>query len=196
VALIAVGPDGENQISVAPGANVELDGARVVAALRAIEPNVVLCSLEVGRSAADAALSWARDHGVAAILNPAPWQPWARALIGTGTIVTPNEAEREALGSIPEGIVVIETRGAAGAVIHDAGGDRSVPAPAVEATDTTGAGDCFNGVLAAAILEGRPVDEAVRAAVVAAALSTTVPGAREGLPDRDAIAHARARSGI
>jgi ribokinase len=193
--LIAVAPDGENQITVAPGANVELDEPRVVAALRAIEPGVVLCSLEVGRGAAGAALTWARDHGVTAILNPAPWRPWARALIDAATIVTPNEAEREALGSIPEGVVVIETRGAAGAVIHDAGGDRTIPAPTVEATDTTGAGDCFNGVLAAAILDGRPVDEAVRDAVVAASLSTTVPGAREGMPDREAIAQARSRSG-
>jgi ribokinase len=62
-----------------------------------------------------------------------------------------------------------------------------VSAPRVEAVDTTGAGDCFNGVFAAGLLEGLALELAVRRAVVAAAVSTTKPGAREGMPARAEI---------
>jgi ribokinase len=57
-----------------------------------------------------------------------------------------------------------------------------VPGHEVRAIDTTGAGDAFSGALAAALAEGRPLEAAVRRATVVAALSTTVPGAREGMP--------------
>ena len=118
VALIAVGVDGENQISVAPGANAALKPSDVVGALETLQPHVVLVSLEVLEPTVRAALQWARDHDVTTILNPAPPQPWARDLLGLATYVTPNEHERSTLGAIPEGVVVIETRGAEGAVIH------------------------------------------------------------------------------
>jgi ribokinase len=56
--------------------------------------------------------------------------------------------------------------------------------------DTTGAGDCFNGVLAAGLFEGLEVEDAVRRAVVAASVSVTRAGAREGMPTRAEIAAA------
>ena len=71
--------------------------------------------------------------------------------------------------------------------IHQGSGSRDVAAPTVEAVDTTGAGDCLNGVLAAGFAEGRSIDDAVGRAVAAATLSVTVAGAREGMPRRDAI---------
>jgi ribokinase len=80
-------------------------------------------------------------------------------------------------------MVVIETRGADGAIIH-ADGSEHVSAPAVDAVDTTGAGDCFCGVFAACLAESRPLREAVERAVVAAAMSVRVAGAREGMPTR------------
>ena len=58
---------------------------------------------------------------------------------------------------------------------------------AVRAVDATGAGDTFSGALAVGLAEGRPIEEAVRRATVAAALSTTVPGAREGMPTLEAL---------
>lgn len=185
VALIAVDRAGENQISVAPGANLALGRRHVVGALEALRPHLLLASLEVAPEALEAGIGWCSEHDVAVVLNPAPWQSWARALVERATYLTPNEAELDAIGGPPHGPIVVETRGAQGAVIHDDEGPRSIPAPAVEAVDTTGAGDCFNGVLAAAIVDGQPLDPAVRRAVDAAARSVTVPGAREGMPTAD-----------
>lgn len=190
VALIAVAPDGENQISVAPGANGTLEPAYVVAALERLEPHVLLVSLEVPERAVRAALEWSRVHAVPTVLNPAPPHRWARDLVALATYLTPNEHERDALGEILSGVVVIETRGAEGAVIDLAGERTPVPAPSVDVVDTTGAGDCFNGVLAARLAEGRDLIDAVRDGVVAAALSVEVAGAREGMPDDDAIRNA------
>ena len=192
VALIAVDAHAENQISVAPGANLELTGDHVAAALDRIRPRLVLASLEVGEGAVTSALAWGHEHGVTTILNPAPWRPWAGGLVAAATYVTPNEFEREVMGPIPPGVVVIETRGAEGVVIDRDGTIELVPAPLVEVVDTTGAGDCFNGVLAAALASGRPLTDAVTDGVIAAALSVRVRGAREGMPDAAAIAGWRA----
>jgi ribokinase len=181
VALIAVGPDGQNLISVAPGANLALSGPHVVGALESVRPHVLLVSLEVPEAAVRAGMEWARDHGTTVVLNPAPPQPWAPDLVRFATYVTPNEHELTGLGDVPETVIVIETRGAEGALIH--GGDGiAVPAPAVDVVDTTGAGDCFNGVLAAALVGGVPMRDAVTRAVVAASMSVMKPGAREGIP--------------
>ena len=196
VALIAVGVDGENQISVAPGANAALEPSDVVGALETLQPHVLLASLEVPERTVRAALDWARDHDVTTILNPAPPQPWATDLLEVATYVTPNEHERSTLGAIPKGVVVIETRGPEGAVIHfPDGSDDPVPAPSVPVVDTTGAGDCFNGVLAAGLAWGTELSAAVRDAVMAASLSVGTAGAREGMPDVEAIAEARERFG-
>ncbi len=193
VALIAVDAGGENQISVAAGANGRLEPNAVVGALEMIEPSLLLASLEVPQVVATAALEWCREQNVPTVLNPAPSQPWARALAALATYVTPNERELEALGATPGEVVVIETRGAEGALLHRGDARERVAAPRVDVIDTTGAGDCFNGVLASALALGRDLQDAVRAAVAAASISVTVSGAREGMPDADAIEEALAR---
>nr|MBA3691009.1 ribokinase [Actinomycetota bacterium] len=196
VALITVDADGENQIAVAPGANVGFGSEPVNEALRQHAPDVVLVSLEVSPDAAMAAAGYCADAGAVLVLNPAPPSLRTRELLPMAAYVTPNEGERAAMGSVPEGVVVVETRGAEGAVIHrDDDPPILVPASAVAAVDTTGAGDCFNGVFAAGLLEGLDVEEAARRAVTAAGLSVTVAGAREGMPTRDEIGAAlRSRS--
>lgn len=194
VALIAVAPGGENQISVASGVNDSIRPDDVVDALASLRPRVVLASLEVPERAVRAALEWSRDHDVTSVLNPAPPHAWARDLTALSTFVTPNEHEREALGPVRPDVVVIETRGAHGAVIHHPGGaEEHIPAPPVPVVDTTGAGDCFNGVLAAELAWGTELADAVRTGVIAAALSVGRAGAREGMPDTAAIAEARER---
>jgi ribokinase len=188
VALICVGPDGENQISVAPGANAELTAGDVRSALGQVhEVGVVLTSLEVPRGAVEAAADWAREGGVPLILNPAPVQAWVADVAKLATYVTPNEHEREALGELPDGVVVVETLGEDGVEIHRAGAVDRVEAPRVDAVDTTGAGDCFNGVFAAGLVEGLDAAAAARRAAAAAALSVTKPGAREGMPTREEL---------
>jgi ribokinase len=192
IALIAVGPDGENQISVAPGANDTLEPRGVVSALEILRPDVLLASLEVPEAAVRAALEWARDHGVPTVLNPAPAHDWAQELVQLATVITPNEHELPLLGGIPSEVVIVETRGAEGVRIHRGTGTEDVPARPVEAVDTTGAGDCFNGVLAARLSGGRDLTDAVREGVVAGGLSVQVAGAREGMPAAGAITRARA----
>lgn len=185
VALICVAPDGENQISVAPGANAELTASYVTSAFaQVLEIGVVLASLEVSQAAVRAAAAWCSEHEVPFILNPAPVQPWAGELASQATFVTPNEHELEAMGSLPDSVVVVETRGQEGVVIRRGSEELRVEAPTVEAVDTTGAGDCFNGVFAAGLAEGMEVKEAAQRAAAAAALSVTKVGAREGMPTR------------
>ncbi|MGI8417699.1 MAG: PfkB family carbohydrate kinase, partial [Nakamurella sp.] len=88
---------------------------------------------------------------------------------------------------------VIVTSGAAGAVVVDADGPTEVPAPKVDAIDTTGAGDCFCGVLAASFAEGAEIQHAATIAVRAASLAATRLGAAEGMPRRDEIVNSSSR---
>jgi ribokinase len=188
VALICVGTDGENQISVAPGANGELTAADVTSAFGQVhEIGVVLASLEVSQAAVRAAAAWCSEHEVPFILNPAPVQPWTAELASHATYVTPNEHEREAMGLLPGRVVIVETRGPEGVIIRRDDQETRVAAPTVEAIDTTGAGDCFNGVFAAGLAEGMDVVGAAERGAAAAAISVTKVGAREGMPTRDEL---------
>jgi ribokinase len=82
---------------------------------------------------------------------------------------------------------LIITEGANGASYFTEGKRRNLPAPAVEVKDTTGAGDTFNGVLAASLDEGLPIGTAVERAVVAASLSVTAFGAQNGMPVKEQL---------
>jgi len=189
VALILVDADGENQIAVAAGANEAMASRAVRDALERASPTVVLASLEVPDAAVVEAAAWCHNRNVPFVLNPAPMnaalvhrlQEWIAFLI-------PNEHELEDLGGPVPGTVVIETRGAEGVIIHGPDGDEHVPAADVRPVDTTGAGDCFCGVFAAGLAERRPLRDAVERAVVAAAMSVSVAGAREGMPNRHELA--------
>jgi ribokinase len=188
VALIVVGRDGENQIAVAPGANAELTAGDVTTAFAQVyEAAVVLASLEVTHDAVRAAAAWCTEHDVPFVLNPAPSKPWAAEVAALASYVTPNEHELAALGSLGNEVVVVETRGPEGVVIRRGVEEEKVEAPTVEAVDTTGAGDCFNGVFAAGLAEGLEVRTAVGRAAAAAAMSVTKVGAREGMPRREEL---------
>jgi ribokinase len=200
VALIVVDDDGENQIAVAPGANAIIEPDDVDTALQGLETgSVVLASLEVPLAAVRHAAERCRALGATFVLNPAPAVPEAADLLRFASIVSPNAGELAALAGTGDAdpaaalvrrhtrLRVIVTRGAEGATLTDATGERSFPALRGSVVDTTGAGDAFNGVLAAALLEGRPIDDAVVRAVAAAGLSVRRAGAREGMPTRDEI---------
>jgi ribokinase len=192
VALIVVDEHGENQIAVAPGANATLSPADIQAALDDLDGrSVVLASLEVPLDVVRRAAEHCHEVGGTFVLNPAPASADAASLLPLVNVVTPNEGELRLLGEDVESIRaklrdlhVILTEGSRGAVID---GRTVVFAPKVEAIDATGAGDCLNGVLAAGLLERRPVQEAVARAVAAASVSVTRPGARGGMPTRDEI---------
>jgi ribokinase len=194
VALIAVDEQGENQITVARGANARVDPDTVRAGLDDHRPSIVLISLEIPAEAAQAAAEWGKDHGVPVVLNPAPMQDWALDLLRFASYLTPNEGEWVAIGEAPPGVVVLETRGPHGVRIHDEAETVDIPSPDVPVVDTTGAGDTFNGVFAVAVMEGMPILEAAARAATASALSVARPGARGGMPRRPEIDAAMRRS--
>jgi ribokinase len=213
-ALIVVAESGENQIAVASGANALLD-ADVRKALLDLAPArgaVCLLGFEVGDAAIEAAVAWARERGIRIVLNPAPPRDVTDAVLAVRPILTPNEGEALALGggadvegaarSLAERTAapVVATLGAAGALLAEPGRAAAarIPAPNVHAVDTTGAGDCFNGALAARLSLGDSLDSAVRWAVAAAALKVTRPGARSSpeAADVDALRSAEAAGAV
>ena len=199
---------GENLIVVVPGANDRVSADDVdVASVRTAD--VVLLQLEVPLEAVAAAAAVARGT---VVLTPAPPRPLPGALLADVDVLVPNEHELVRLAGAPAGErspaelaglarrvtsgTVVVTLGARGALLVPADRDEAVlqPALAVRPVDTTGAGDCFSGALGQALAHGRPLGDAVRWAVTAAALSTTGPGARAGLPDAGAVEAALPRT--
>ena len=86
------------------------------------------------------------------------------------------------------GLAVVLTLGRAGGLLVRVDGPAlDLPAPAVSSVDATGAGDAFNGALAAGLAEGRTLPDAARRAIQAASLSTTIAGAREGMPSAEQL---------
>lgn len=199
VALIVVGPRGENQIAVALGANDtleldEADHARIASA------DVVLTSHEVPAAVVLDTLAAVHAAGGRSILNPAPARALSADILHLGPILTPNEHELVvAIGNdvtetaLDELVArhagpVVVTQGAAGALLAQGPERERFPgfvAPAV--VDTTGAGDTFNGILAAWLASGASLADAIRAANAGAALSIGAAGAREGMPTLEQI---------
>jgi ribokinase len=191
VALILVDARGENSISVAGGANEALTEAEVDESLRRLAPtngDVVLVGHEIPTASAAAALRAGRAGGATTILNPAPATGLDAETVALADLVTPNEGELSILraaGIEPARMLV--SRGAAGAELREGDTELQIPAPAVEAVDTVGAGDTLNGALAASLALGLPLEEAARRAVAAASLAVTKAGAREGMPTADEL---------
>jgi len=199
VALIAVGPRGENQIVVAPGASAAftLDDADLQ---RIGECRVLLTNHEVPNAVIAPALRAASETGVLCILNPAPARGIPAEVLRLGPILTPNEHELvvaigndETEAALDELTTrhagpIIVTQGPAGALLAlQDRRERFAGYPAPEVVDTTGAGDTFNGVLATWLADGASLEEAIVAANAAASLSVGTAGAREGMPRRGAI---------
>jgi ribokinase len=203
VALIVVDEQGENQIAVGAGANAALTADHVRTSIRAALPTAgcVLVSTEIPDDAVAVAVEEAAAAGIACVVNPAPVSRIVADLLRFGPIVTPNESELGGLlallGDSPgasaadgaarvaerTGRPVVVTQGGDGVVWVDAGTPaQQVPAPSVVALDTTGAGDTFNGVLAARLAAGDELSTAVQIAVAAASLSVVAVGARGGMP--------------
>jgi ribokinase len=174
-ALIAVDPHGENTIVVSPGANARVGAADVDDASDVLrDAAVTLVQHEIPAAAVVAA---AREAGGTFVCNPAP----ARELVAGIDVLVPNERELAALGGDPEALgidAVVVTLGARGALVVAGGRREEIPAPSVDAVDTTGAGDVFCGVLAHALAGGAELVEAARDAVTAASESVARKGAR------------------
>jgi ribokinase len=203
VALIAVDDAGRNQIAVASGANAAVDAALVQAALGGdalAGDGVCLLGFEIPDDAVVAAASAAAAAGWRIVLNPAPARALVPQLAGLGVILTPNALEAAALSGVREpagaaralagrtGAPVVVTVGEEGAILAHGDQLARVPVPRVDVVDTTGAGDAFNGVLAAGLAGGLRLEPAVRRAVVAASASVGTAGARGGMPNAARLA--------
>ncbi|MEL6857813.1 MAG: ribokinase [Pseudomonadota bacterium] len=189
VALIAVSGAGENQITVASGANARVSAGDV----SALPPcDTLLCQLEVPVPAIEAAAERAEITGERLMINLAPAVTVPDFVLRQASVLIVNEIEAAFYGdALHQGeALVIVTLGQAGAVAYRNGVEVArVPAFEVEAVDTTGAGDTFCGALAVALAEAQPIDQALRFASAAAALAVTRPGAQPSLPWRAQVDH-------
>jgi len=207
VALVIVDARGENSIVVVAGANGSLEPT-ALDAVRVDRGDVVVAQLEVPATTVAAAFERARSCAATTMLNPTPTQDmsaWLDHLVDvlvvneielstlTDTAITSRSSVDEIraaiarLGRGASGRAVVATLGARGAVaVID---DRlvEVAGRAVEAIDTTGAGDCFIGALAARLADGEPIVAALEFANVAASICVERVGAGPSMPTLDDV---------
>jgi ribokinase len=209
VACVVVDERGENQIAVASGANAELQPRAVEQWLHEAdlpEEAVCLLNFEIPDPPLLAAARGAAGATRRLVINPAPARALPPELLELEPILTPNTGELAALSKggsrHPEdsarelsgrsGAGVVVTMGARGAILVSGDDVCSIPARPSQAVDTTGAGDAFNGALAAALAQGCELPQAVHRATVAGSCSVASHGARAGMPTRAEIDRATA----
>jgi ribokinase len=205
VAVIFVAQSGQNSIVVVPGANQRYLPSDLQADAHSLTgAHFVLLQLETPMETVVAAAQVAKSLGARVILDPAPApRRLPSELLRNVDIITPNETEaallvgasvttlspeeardiaRQLQSSGPK--IVIIKLGAQGCLLMEGEVVTAIPAPLVEAVDTTAAGDVFNAALAVACSEGASLLEACRFATCAAALSVTRLGAQRSMPSR------------
>jgi ribokinase len=211
VAPIFVDPSGQNRIIVVRGANEHLAPADVdAAAAELAQVDTIILQFEVPLPTIYHTVRFARDKGVRCIVNPAPALPADLPSLVAVDYFIPNETEAETLTGLPVKTLedaqacaaallargfrrVVLTLGARGSLVAGSEGSVHVPAFAVDAIDTTGAGDAFIGSLATLLAEGLPERDAVAGANLYAAMSTRKVGTQKSFPDRAAFDAERAR---
>lgn len=200
IAMIQVAATGENSICISAEANACLTAERIKPHHALIaNANTLLMQLETPIETIEAAATIAKQSGTKVVLNPAPAQPLTDDLLQLVDMITPNETEAELLTGIKvedmasaqqaadalhaKGIkCVMITLGSKGVWISQDGKGQQVEGFRVDATDTTGAGDTFNGAFLTGLQAGRKIDDAIRFAHAAAAISVTRMGAQTSIP--------------
>ncbi len=208
VALILIDENGENMISVAPGANFKMTPQEIRSVSNIIKKaKSLVVQMEIPIETIREIFRIASDGNVIKILNPAPLKIIPIEILKMVDIIIPNEGELYRLHSFfdfkelnKEGTqkiiqaaknisnlgirYIITTLGSKGCLIYDGIEDKSfeIPAPKVKAIDTVGAGDCFIGVLASMLSKGENILSAVKFATVAASIAVTRKGAQESMP--------------
>jgi ribokinase len=204
-AFITVTPDGENAITVAPGANRRLTAGDVDDISETItEAQVLVAQMEVPPEVVLRAVEVAAGSGTRALVNLAPPFEVARALLEELDPLVINEHEAAfLLGERVDGVdgaldatprllslgprSVVVTLGEDGAVFSGGGSAQHLTAPKVKVVDTTGAGDAFVGALAARLAGDAPLKDAVAYAVRAGAAAVTEAGAQGALPTPETV---------
>lgn len=201
-AMILLTPDGDNSIVVSPGANMAVD----VAAAEAVSEfwlaaDVLVLNLETPLATVVHVIERAHTAGVRVLLNAAPAQVLDAATLARCDPLVVNEHEARVVLAEPSAEhasfrelaakllaagapSVVITLGAEGALIADAGGITDLPAYAVTATDTTGAGDAFVGAVATELARGASLVEAARFATAMSAVAVQRMGAQSSYAPR------------
>lgn len=207
MAFIDVGPDGDNLIRLSAGANDALTPQMIAGHENTISSSkVVVLQNEIPFEASRAAAQIAKQAGALVVMDPAPAPKpfWSADTLEMFDIVTPNAHETKlitghepaTLTEAKEAAQKLQDFGARGSIVTMGGKgvawlidgvSGQMAAPKVNAIDTVGAGDCFNGAFAAMLAAGKPVDLAIRVAVHAAALATTRQGAADAMPSLDEV---------
>ncbi len=202
VAMISVEKSGENTIIVIPGANGNIDQFDVTRLVENLpKTKVLLLQLEIPLKAVEMAAEEAKKKGIIVILDPAPMpQKFPDNLYSLIDIITPNQTETEKLvgfslsneEKIKEAASMLLNKGVAnviiklgekGAFLATPNEQSFIPPLQVEVIDTVGAGDGFNGGVAAALDRDLSLKEALQWGTIVGALTTTKPGAQTALPD-------------
>ncbi len=205
VAMITVDASGENSIVVAPGSNSTLLPADFDRSGEEINGcDIVLMQLEIPIKTVEYIAKKVTALDKKVILNPAPAARLSDDLLKALSIITPNETEAELLTGIKvrdeastrqaalklkgKGVdTVIITLGKNGAFVLADDFTGQIPAPVVNAVDTTAAGDTFNGALAVGLSEGNTIQDAVQFACNAASVSVRRLGAQSSIPSRNEL---------
>lgn len=196
----------QNRIIVAPNANEKLSAEKVQAAEAEFQDcDVVLVQLEASVESAAEAIRLGKKYGKTIIFNPAPWRPVEDSLLRDIDFITPNETELSSMTGmevsdnrsagkaagvlLEKGVKnVIVTLGSRGALFKNSVWELVIPTvESLKPVDTTGAGDCFSGVLAVALSEQMKISKAIRFANCAASLAVTRKGASASMPTRREI---------
>ena len=202
LAVISVDEQAENAIIVISGANMVHDASEVARCREALQTaRVLMLQMESPLETSLAAAKAARELGATVIFDPAPAKPLPREAYQLCNVMTPNELETEVLvGFRPtnedeaaKAADILLERGVETAVIklgsqgvyYQSATESGFVEPfTVKSIDTVAAGDAFNGGLAVALSEGKPLAEAIRCGAAAGALATTKPGASSSMPTR------------
>ena len=202
LAVISVDEAAENAIIVISGANMAHDSQEVARTRAALQSaKVLLLQMESPLETSLAAAKAARELGATVIFDPAPAKPLPPKAYQLASVMTPNELETEVLVGfrptnedeaakaadilLDRGVdTAVIKLGAQGVYYQSATESGFVTPFTVNAIDTVAAGDAFNGGLAVALSEGRPLPEAFGWGAAAGALATTKPGASSAMPTR------------
>ncbi len=192
-AAICVDPAGHNQIAVASGANLHARGAQVED-MKLHKGTTLLVQAETDLDETAALIRRAHAAGARVVLNLAPAAPLAEDALRMVDVLVVNEDEGGWLGtalrtgrnaaSLREalGVSVVMTMGARGLQAATPEGHLDLKSHEVAVVDTTAAGDCFTGVLAAGLDRGLSMTEALKRANVAAGLCCSRAGSQGSLP--------------
>lgn len=205
IAMIQISDRGENSICLSAEANDRLTAEAIEDDLPSIRAaSYLLMQLETPIDGIIKAAQVAKQAKTKVVLNPAPARELPSSLLSCVDVITPNETEAQVLTGITvtddataqqaatvlhqQGIeIVIITLGAKGVWLSEHGRGQLIPGFRVSATDTTAAGDTFNGAFVTGLLENMSLESAIKFAHAAAAISVTRFGAQTSIPTRQEV---------